>query len=108
MKVKPDDDSPKAVAHDDSGDRYGWGTSIRLEPEQVKALGIDKLTAGQRVLVRAAAFVCSVAASAGDQDGDESAGGAEMSVGLQITDMEVSVLGRDASKDASKLYGEAK
>jgi len=104
LAVKADDDgADKAVAYAGSEQKYGYGTTIRLEPEQVKALGIDKLTAGQMVMVRAAAFVCQLSAAAGDGDGDESGGG-EVSVGLQLTQMEVAT-GMGRGEAAGKLFG---
>ena len=89
-----------------SGSPYGWGLSISLNAGQLASLGLKQpLQAGLPVRINAIAYVSSVSAEAGDADGDENGKQLEMSMSLQITDLELTAQ-RDSSGDAAKLYGE--
>lgn len=83
---------------------YGWGLTLHLNDDQCEALGIKQpLRAGSKVKIAALAFVQSATESVED-DGDDS--GNDVSLCLQITDMELSGT-MDASASAAKLYGGA-
>ena len=78
---------------DDSGcepcspSEYGYGLSINLNDDQCEALGIKTpLAAGAVVMISARAFVRSATASV-ESDGDDK--GPDVSMSLQITDMEL-------------------
>lgn len=99
--------------------RYGHGTCIYLTEEQVEMLGLakDPPKAGQTVGIRAVAKVVRVTSMA-EADGEEPAeaaeegegpGEVEVSLELQITDMEVTREGQSATGGmeaaAAMLYG---
>lgn len=97
--------------------RYGHGTCLYLTEEQVEALGLakDPPKAGQTVGIRGVAKVVRVTsmaeadeASAAGEEG-ESEGEVEVSLELQITDMEVTREGQSATGGmdaaAAMLYG---
>lgn len=78
--------------------------TIYLNREQCEALGIsDDVKAGQQVVLRALAVVRDKNSSVSN-DGDEK-GGVEVSVTLQISNLEASIGGSSADA-AAKLYGE--
>lgn len=87
-----------------SSSRHGYGTRISLNAEQCANLGIkEPLRAGTKVKIAAFGFVENVSESAGDADGDENGKGGEISLCLQLTDMELSQA-RDSSRDSKTLY----
>ncbi|WKJ88766.1 hypothetical protein QZJ86_12110 [Methylomonas montana] len=87
-----------------SDNPYGYGLSIYLNDDQCEALGIKQpLRAGTQVKITALAFVQSATESVED-DGDDT--GNDISLSLQITDMELSGTS-NAAEHAGKLYGDA-
>lgn len=84
---------------------YGYGTEIRLNEDQCKALGITKpLEAGTKVSIEAVAFVKSATQSIGD-DADDTA--PEVYMCLQITDLGIKPMaGRDKKVMAKSLYAD--
>ncbi len=85
---------------------YGCGLCIRLDEEQVEALGLDKHppAPGAKVGLRAIAIVRRVTQEADPDEAEEKGedGDIDVALELQITEMEVSQQGREA---ASVLYG---
>ena len=84
--------------------QYGWGTEISLNGEQCEALGITKmLRAGQPVSIRATGVVTR--ATEALESSDDS-GGKDVSICIQITEMDVKATGAaNAAKAAEMLYG---
>lgn len=85
---------------------YGYGLCISLSEDQAEALGLksNPPAAGSSVGIRAIARVVAVTQEVDpDQDGD----GIDVTLRLQITDMEVTpgATGNN-SQSASLLYGE--
>jgi hypothetical protein len=83
---------------------YGYGLCIRLNPGQVKALGITELPkAGSAMMITASAIANRVTEEADDDQAEN-----EIYLELQITDMELkpskSVSENNASA-ATLLYG---
>jgi hypothetical protein len=85
---------------------YGYGTEIRLNEDQCKALGISKpLEAGTKVSVEAVAFVKSATQSVGDDAGEKDP---EVYMCLQITDLGMKPMaGRDKKVMAKSLYADS-
>lgn len=80
--------------------KYPYGTSLDLNNETLAKLGITKLPAvGDAVSISAIGKVTRISAY-------EEQGGSEQCLGIQITDMEIS-MGGQTSNAASKLYGTA-
>jgi hypothetical protein len=66
---------------------YGYGLCLHLSDDQCEALGIKQpLAAGAVVMLTARAFVREATARA-EEDGDDK--GPDVSLALQITDMEI-------------------
>ncbi|CAK0775710.1 conserved hypothetical protein [Gammaproteobacteria bacterium] len=83
--------------------QYGYGLELSLYPEQCAKLGIDKQPhAGQAVTVKAIGVVSSA-----DESLDATAdGGSNVSLRIQITDIELKMDGpANAIKAAEMLYG---
>lgn len=82
---------------------YGWGTQIRLNEDQCKALGLtEPLRAGTRVTIIASAFIKESTETV-DDEGQEKESDVCMTV--QITDMEMTP--EAAVKSAARaLYGD--
>lgn len=80
---------------------YPYGLCITLDAEQLDKLGINTLPkVGAEMMIKAKAYVKSTSAY-------ETQGGKDMSVSLQITDLDLS--GMDRQKDqAEAMYGEGK
>lgn len=80
--------------------KYGYGLTLHLNDDQCEALGIKQpLRAGAKVSIKAAACVMNVTESVED-DGDDT--GNDVSMCLQITDMELMNTGQE--DPASMLY----
>lgn len=83
--------------------RYGYGTEISLNPEQCEALGISKMAAGQAVTIRATGVVARSTEEL-DPSGDD--GGTDLSVCIQLVEIEVKATGsNNAAAAATMLYG---
>jgi len=78
---------------------YGWGTSIRLEDDIVKSLGLEGMAAGEKVNIQAVGFVQGVSLN------DDSQNGKRMEVSIQLTDMAASKQPSGAPA-ADVLYGQ--
>ena len=80
---------------------YGYGTEIRLNEDQCKALGITKpLEAGAKVSIEAVAFVKSATQSVGDDAGEKDP---EVYMCLGMKPM----AGRDRKVMAKSLYADS-
>lgn len=84
---------------------YGYGLCIHLNDDQCEALGFKApLAAGSTVVVQALAVVVSATQSV-EMDGDDK--GPDVTMSLQITDMDVRPKGgRSSGEMASTLYQE--
>lgn len=93
---------PSSLAEGDRP-RYPWGLSITLDKDALEKLGIadDLPGVGEKYLLIAEVDVVSVSSN-------ESEGGSNRSVGLQITSMCLEDADSDTSKTASTLYEGAK
>lgn len=79
---------------------YGYGLTVHLNDDQCESLGVSEpLRAGSKVSIRAIAFVANITESV-EMDGDDA--GNDISLCLQITDMELNAAGYD--DPASTLY----
>lgn len=100
VSMKTDDSSD---CYSSSPNPYGYGLSIRLNDDQVEALGIKTPPpAGTVFMVTARAVATSVTQNveeAGEADDDT---GPDICMELQITDMELKGEGSDP---AARLYG---
>jgi hypothetical protein len=101
MKSKPEtEEMPGQIEGDEP--QYPYGLCLHLEKDQLEALGITALpTVGSKMTINASVYVKSVSAyntQSGEQD---------MSMSLQITDMEITPAKGEATNDqrASLLYG---
>lgn len=74
--------------------KYGYGSCISLNEEQVKALGLDKMTIGTKVKVVAFGVIDSARLEVGENESTPN-------MSIQLTDMEVSGA---SSVDASAMY----
>lgn len=85
--------------------QYGYGTEISLNSEQCEALGLTKMMrAGQTVTLRAMGVV---ARSTEELEASADSGGKDISMCIQLTDIEVKATGgANAAKAAQMLYGE--
>jgi hypothetical protein len=82
--------------------QYGWGTEIRLNDDQCQALGISQpIPVGTKLIVTAMAFVCEARSSMEKDDAD--GGKADISMSLQLTEMELSQPSKGEDM-ANKLY----
>lgn len=82
---------------------YGYGTQICLNGDQVGAMRINDMAAGQRVTISAVGIVTQATSSV-DRDSD-STNGKELRLTIQLTDMELKKSGAaDAAKAAAMLY----
>lgn len=83
--------------------RYPWGLQVNLDKDSLEKLGIgDELPGvGEKYLLVAMVDVTSVSSN-------QSEGGSNRSVGLQITSMCLEDTDADTSKAASTLYEAAK
>jgi hypothetical protein len=86
--------------------QYGYGTEIHLNSEQCEALGIGKvLRAGQPVTIRATGLVTR---STEELEASTDSGGKDVSLCIQLTDIEVKTTGAaNATKAAQMLYGDS-
>ena len=106
MKVDPPEN--EAVAADSP---YGWGLCLYLNEEQVEALGLNSNPprAGSTVGIRGIAKVVRVTqeADAAEETAEgEDPNDIDVSLSLQITDLEVTPEGATSSaQSASMLYG---
>lgn len=76
--------------------KYPYGTTLDLNDETLKKLGLDKLPeVGEEVAITCLAKITRISAY-------EEQEGVERSLGLQIVDMDLNVPSQSA---ASKLYG---
>ncbi len=97
MKMSKEEAKEQCSPSTDEGPRYPYGLSINLDDDALTKLGIgDSVNVGDEVLITAKATVTS---KSGYQT---MVGDSENSIGLQITDMEVS--GGTQSKAAKTLY----
>lgn len=95
MKRKP----PEMKMADPMESEYGYGLCLKLEPDQVEALGITQLPAvGTAMMIRARVVVKKT-------ETEDEGEGPEHELYLQVTDLE---LGRAESDKpaATMLYGE--
>lgn len=85
--------------------QYGYGTEIHLNAEQCEALGIMKMVrAGQPVTIRANGVVTRAIE---ELEASEDSGGKDVSMCIQLTEVEVRMSGTaNAAKAAKMLYGE--
>lgn len=87
-----------------SDNKFGYGTEIYLDGEQVEALGIADLRAGQSVTINAKALIKR---SSEELEAGDDSGGKDTSLCIQITDLEVSAVGKPNAKSAAAmLYGD--
>lgn len=93
LKMPPEESNETALTMEEP--KYGYGTRLCLEEEQVKALGIGKIAVGTRVKVTAYAVITSTRIDIDEPD--EGAPNME----LQLTDMEVAPA---SSVNASAMY----
>lgn len=100
MKTNENDN----IVSSTSDNPYGYGLTINLNDDQCAALGVtEPIKAGTKMQIVAAAFVTRASESV-DTDGDGDPGGNEVTLCLQITDMELTQ--GEASKPATSiLYG---
>jgi hypothetical protein len=98
MKQAPErEEKPGEVEMDEP--KYPYGLCINLDKDQLDKLGITALPqVGATMMITAKAYVKSTSAY-------ETQGGKDMSIGLQITDMEIGAA-KTQSDQASMLYGE--
>lgn len=98
MKQKAErEEMPGEVEMDEP--KYPYGLCINLDKEQLDKLGITALPQlGAQMTIMAKAYVKSTSAY-------ETQGGKDMSIGLQITDMEIGA-SKTQSDQATMLYGE--
>ncbi len=94
-----------AEAEEYKAPAYGYGTEIYLDGEQVEALGItDLVRAGQSVMIRA---VGVVKRTTEELESSDDSGGKDMSLCIQLTDIEVEMQGKaDPAKAATLLYAD--
>jgi hypothetical protein len=99
MKQKAErEEMPGEVEMDEP--KYPYGLCINLDKDQLDKLGITALPqVGAQMTIMAKAYVKSTSAY-------ETQGGKDMSVGLQITDMEIGAA-KTQSDQATMLYGES-
>lgn len=98
MKQKPEvEEKPGEIEMDEP--MYPYGLCISLDKEQLDKLGITALPqVGAQMTIMAKAYVKSTSAY-------ETQGGKDMSVSLQITDLEIGA-SKTQSDQATMLYGE--
>jgi len=99
MKQKAEtEEKPGEIEMDEP--KYPYGLCINLDKEQLDKLGITALPqVGAQMTIMAKAYVKSTSAY-------ETQGGKDMSIGLQITDMEIGSA-KTQSDQATMLYGES-
>ena len=100
MKQKPEvEEMPGEIEYDEPA--YPYGLCITLDAEQLDKLGITALPkVGSTMMIKAKAYVKSTGAY-------ETQGGNDMTMSLQITDMEIS--GEDRQQNqAEAMYGKDK
>lgn len=102
VSLKQEDDETLAAYRPN---QFGYGTEISLNGEQCEALGISKmLRAGQPLTIRANGIVTR---STEALESDTDSGGKDVSLCIQLTEMDVRVSGTaNAAKAASMLYGD--
>jgi hypothetical protein len=100
MKRKPDGENSTAMPVEGSSkEEYPYGLCIRLGKEELKKLGITQPpSVGSKMTITAAVYVKST--SAYEYAGEDK----DMSVELQITDMEIGEA-QDKGDAATLLYG---
>ena len=91
------------LAEETRENRYGYGTKIYLNSDQCETLGITKMAAGQSVMVRATGVV---ARSTEELDPSNDSGGTDVTVCIQLMEIEVKPSGdNNAAAAATMLYG---
>ena len=100
MKQAPEkEEMPGEYEYDEPA--YPYGLCITLDAEQLEKLGITALPkVGSTMMIKAKAYVKSTGAY-------ETQGGNDMTMSLQITDMEISGEDRQQSQ-AEAMYGKDK
>jgi len=100
MKQKPEaEEMSGAIEYDEPA--YPYGLCLHLDAEQLEKLGITALPkVGSTMMIHAMAYVKSTGAY-------ETQGGNDMTMSLQITDMEISAEERGVSH-AEAMYGKDK
>lgn len=79
---------------------YPYGLCLDLNDESLKKLGFTTPpAAGTEVMITARAYISRSSID------DTQDGGKRISMGLQITDMDISAPGNDINQKASLLYG---
>jgi hypothetical protein len=101
MKSKPGEKSPEATQSTEYKEpEYPYGLCIRLSKDELDKLGITSLpTVGAKMTITAAAFVKSTSAYETQDSGKD------MSIELQITDMEIGAA-QAKGEAATMLYGD--
>lgn len=106
MKLTPKE-AKAEVSYDtpSKAPEYPYGLTICLDDEAIKKLGIKELPdVGQPMMLEAKVLVCS-------KSQYENQGGADTSLSLQITDMELEPIEEEAAEEkddrtaAQKIYG---
>lgn len=87
-------DSDDTMLSEPTKPSYGYGTCISLSEEQVKALGLDKMTIGTKVKITAFGVIDSARLEVGEDE-------ATPNMSIQLTDMDVSGA---SSVDADSMY----
>ena len=99
VSMKVERDAP----HEIKDNEYGYGLQINLNDDQTEALGIkEPIKAGEVVTIKALAFVKRAEQSV-EGDGDDA--GPDVSLTLQITDMELSH--DDGRSQVQKMYSKS-
>jgi hypothetical protein len=100
INMKRKEEVAETISHEDSeGPSYPYGLCINLDKEQLEKLGITALPkVGTEMMLHAKVYVKSTSAY-------ETSGGKDMTIGLQITDMEIGA-SKTQSDQAAMLYGE--
>lgn len=94
VKIKKDSGSEVCCASD--GEHYPYGTRLSFESDLIDELGLDALSVGDVVMVKAIAFVESKSVH-------ESGSMKHKDVGIQLTAIKIN---RDDVDMVDKLYGE--
>ena len=99
MKMSKEEAKEQCSPSTDESPRYPYGLSLSLDDDALTKLGIgDDVNVGDEVTITAKAMVTS---KSGYQT---MVGDSENSLGLQITDMDVTSGGAAASKKTKTLY----
>lgn len=96
LAATPDTDDTMLSASD--APKYGYGTCILLNEEQVKALGIDSMPVGSRVKLSAFGVISSASVEVGEDE-------ATPNLSIQVTDLEVSGASSVKAEDMYQSMG---